>query len=386
MASRFIALLCVALSFLPVGASAEAGESNQILSAVLNETRRYTVSLPADYAWAQDRRYPVLYVLDGERNFMHSAATARFLAAGGDIPEMIVVGIDSTVRVRDYTQSDWPSMWIGGGGAKHFKRFLADELIPAIETDYRTDGMRILAGHSASGQFVLHTLATEPSLFQAYFAFEPSLDWDDRLPQRELGKSFEAARRLPAFLYLAQSDNRGQALKDHQQLVATLEEKSPPGFRWRSEDFPAEQHVTLPLVAQVNALRALYAGYRMPEGVLDAGLAGVERHFAAVSKTLGRPVAVPESALNELAYATLNAGETAHALALFARNAKAHPYSANAWDSLADGHAALNQWQEAASAAAQAAKLAAKSAHPSRDYFERHAKELADRLREADKE
>lgn len=244
--------------------------------------------------------------------------------------------------------------------------------------------MRILTGHSSGGQFVLYTLTAEPSLFHAYFAFEPSLDWDDRLPQRSLEKSFEAREKLPAFLCVAQSDNRGQALANHRQLVATLEEKSPPGFRWKSADFPDEQHMTLQLVAQVDAFRALYAGYRMSPEVMDQGLEGVERHFEAVSKTLGRTVAIPEDALNQLAYLALENGKNAQALALFKRNADANPGSPNAWDSLADGYAALNQWRDAASAAARAAALAADYSHPNQGYFEQHAKKLTERVNGAD--
>ena len=70
------------------------------------------------------RSYPVLYVLDGESNFIHTVGSLSFLSSQGEIPELIVVAITSTVRIRDFTQTDWSSHWIGGGGAKNFKSFL----------------------------------------------------------------------------------------------------------------------------------------------------------------------------------------------------------------------------------------------------------------------
>src|SRR5687767_722006 len=176
------------------------GQSHRLRSAVLNEERTYRVQLPDSYAWAKDRRYPVLYVLDGKTHFPHTSGSVGYLAAQGEIPEMIVVAIDSTVRIRDFTQSDWSTAWVGGGGAANFKRFLSSELIPHIERAYRASGFRVLAGHSAGGQFVLYCLTSEPSLFQAYFAFSPSLDWDDNLPQKSLAKSFESTRALKVFL------------------------------------------------------------------------------------------------------------------------------------------------------------------------------------------
>src|SRR5437868_2547470 len=87
---------------------------------------------------------------------------------------------------------------LGCFGAAAFKRFLSTELIPDVDKTYRTDKFRVLSGHSASGQFALYCLTSDPSLFQAYFAISSSLDWDDNLPQRSLEQSFKATRDLKA--------------------------------------------------------------------------------------------------------------------------------------------------------------------------------------------
>ena len=258
------------------------GQAQSIHSAVLNEDRQYQVYLPDSYAWAKDRRYPVLYVLDGKTHFVHTAASVGFLAAQSEIPEMIVVAITSTVRVRDFTQTDWPSAWVGGGGANSFKRFLSAELMPRINGAYRTDGFGILSGHSAGGQFVLYCLTSEPSLFNAYIALSPSLDWDDNLPQRSLQKSFESTPNLPAFLYVARSDDSGRALADYDNLVKTLKTTSPGRFRWHSQAFPNETHVSIPLLAQIDALRHVYGGYRFQDDLLERGFSFAQRHFETV--------------------------------------------------------------------------------------------------------
>lgn len=356
------------------------GQSQRLRSTVLNEDRTYRVHLPASYAWAKDRRYPVLYVLDGQTHFQHTAGSAGYLAAQGEIPEMIVVAIDSTVRIRDFTQSDWSTAWVGGGGAANFKRFLSAELIPNVERAYRTDGFRVLAGHSAGGQFVLYCLTSEPALFHAYLAFSPSLDWDDNLPQKSLAKSFEPARSLKAFLYVARSDDSGRALADYERLVETLKVKSPEGFRWHSQAYPDETHGSIPLVAQIDALRRLYAGYRFHGDLLAKGLAFVEKHYADVSTTVGWPLPVPESVINELGYDALSAGKTDAAIALFKRNVQANPNSANAHDSLADAYEKAENWTEAAGAAQRAAALAVELDLPNRDYFAQHAAKMKARL------
>lgn len=359
------------------------GQTERLHSAVLDEDRTYHVALPASYRWATDRRYPVLYVLDGAWHFQHAAASAGYLAAHGEIPEMIVVAIDSTKRVRDFTQSDWPSAWIGGGGAANFQRFLATELIPAVERAYRTDGFRALSGHSASGQFVLYCLTAEPALFRGYIALSPSLDWDGNLPQRSLEAAFAVTPELANFLYVARSDDAGRALADYERLVETLATRSPRGFRWHSQAFPDETHVSIPLVAEIDGLRQLYAGYRLHDDLLEKGFAFAEEHFRQVSKTVGWTLPVPESVVNDLAYAALEQGRTDEALALFQRNVEANPNSASACDGLADGYAKAERWPEAAAAAARAERLAVAQDHPDRAYFAEQARKMEARRKEA---
>jgi hypothetical protein len=358
------------------------GRAQTIHSSVLDEDRRYEVFLPDSYAWATNRRYPVLYLLDGREEFPHTAVSVDYLARHGEIPEMIVVGIDSTVRVRDFTQTDWPTAWIGGGGAANFKRFLSGELLPAIERTYRTDGFRVLSGHSAGGQFVLYCLTAEPSLFQAYIALSPSLDWDGNLPQRSLEKAFKSTAALKAYLYVARSDDAGRALADYESLVGTLETRSPRGFRWHSQAFPDETHSGMPLLAQIDALRHLYDGYRFHNDLLPKGLAFAQRHFEEVSKTVGWELPIPEGVINGLGYAALSEGRIQDAMALFKRNVDANPNSAGAYDSLADGYAEAGQWKEAAGASDKALALAIEFDHPQRAYFTKQARKMNDRLQQ----
>jgi predicted alpha/beta superfamily hydrolase len=358
------------------------GQTERLHSASLDEDRTYRVYLPDSYGWAKDRRYPVLYLLDGKHHFVHTAAAVGYLVAAGEIPEMIVVAIDSTVRIRDFTQTDWPSMWVGGGGAGNFKRFLSTELIPKIEQTYRTNGFRVLSGHSAGGQFALYCLTAEPSLFRAYFAFSPSLDWDDNLPQRSLEKSLTVTRELKAFLYVARSDDGGRALADYERLVETLKTKSPQGFRWHSQPFPDETHVSVPLRAQIDALRHLYAGYRFHDDLLGKGLAFAEQHFQAVSKTVGWPIAIPEVVINSLGHAALSDGKTQEAISLFKRNVDGNPNSASAHDSLAEGYAEAGMWKDAAAAEERAVALATEFDLPDRPYFIKQREKINERLRQ----
>jgi len=371
--------LLLLASVLP--AAATGPDPLEIASAVLGETRRVEVHLPASYAWATERRYPVLYLLDGQKNGGHAVASSAFLAAQGQLPELIVVSVESTVRVRDFTQTDWPQAWIGGGGAANFTRFLLTELVPRVERDYRAAPFRILVGHSASGQFVLHQLATEPANFNAYLALAPSLDWDGQLPIRELEAALPRAGRPARFVYFAYGDDHEQALADDLRLARALDAAAPGSLRAEVRAFPDETHSALPLLATIDGLRALYAGYALPEGLAAQGLAAVDAHYTALSSRLGTPVAVPEAALNEVGYELLGNERAAEAIEVFERAARESPNSANAWDSLAETLENAERWDEALRAAERAVELAIRFGLPDRASFERNLAELEETVR-----
>ena len=361
------------------------GQKKVIHSNILKEDRTYQIYLPRSYDWAVDRYFPVLYVLDGESNFIHTTATVDFLSSTSEIPELIVVAITSTVRVRDFTQTDWSSHWIGGGGANNFKSFLSKELIPEIEKDYRANKFRILSGHSAGGQFVLYSLTSEPSLFNAYFSISPSLDWDNNLPQRSLEESFEHTDSLKAFLYFSWSDDLGEALANDQRLLKTLETKSPKKFRWVGKGYPEETHVSITLPAQIDALRQLYDGYRLHNDLLVNGFKFAEKHFEEVSNKVGYTIPVPEDVINNFGYESLNNGNIQEAIAFFKLNIEQNPNSANAFDSMADTYEEAGMWDEALKSSERAVELANKYGDPGLNNFVNHSNKIKEKYKSFEK-
>jgi predicted alpha/beta superfamily hydrolase len=162
----------------------EIGRTFQMASRVLSEERTIDVTLPRGYATGTER-YPVIVVLDGESEHEIVAAAARFYGSTGITPATIVVGIRNTARNRDMTPPPrdgyQPPREAGTavGGADRFLSFVADELLPRIDREYRTVPMRVLVGHSLGGLLALHALGTRPALFTGYVVMEPATWWND---------------------------------------------------------------------------------------------------------------------------------------------------------------------------------------------------------------
>jgi hypothetical protein len=158
-----------------------AGDYFRMDSASTGRPYHIFVRLPADYA-GTDRRYPTVYLLDGDSLFPILGGSHLFLTYDEPVPEAIVVGIayggfDPSVNKRDIDFRA-PPLDDGDvkGGAALFQRFLGDELAPEIERRFRSDpARRILVGQSFGGQFVLFSAMTAPDMFWARIASNPSL-------------------------------------------------------------------------------------------------------------------------------------------------------------------------------------------------------------------
>lgn len=153
----------------------------RVESETLERPFHIFVRLPEGYN-ESEKTYPTIYLLDGGINFPLLAPYYLFLSIDEPMPEAIIVGISygandfegGNMRSTDYTApSPERAYW---GGAAQYQTFLSTELLPFIETNYRSDAARrIIYGQSLGGQFVLYTALTNPDLFWGHIANNPAL-------------------------------------------------------------------------------------------------------------------------------------------------------------------------------------------------------------------
>ena len=177
----------------------------QLLSPELRNFRDLIVALPPSYGEG-DRRYPVVYMQDGQNLFdpatsfagdWHLRDTLTDLGAHG--VEAIVVGIANVGPNRLYEYSPFRDPRRGGGGGDRYLAFLADTVKPLIDRDFRTLPDRrhtAIAGSSMGGLISLYGLHRRPDLFGAAGALSPSIWFARRSLVRWLGKHADLAGRL----------------------------------------------------------------------------------------------------------------------------------------------------------------------------------------------
>ena len=134
------------------------GETFTIDSKVLVETRRINVYLPAGYQDSPEVRLPVLYMPDGgmKEDFLHVAGLVQVSVGNGTMRPFLLVGIENTERRRDLTppteNAEDKKIAPQVGGSELFRKFLREELMPAVKRRYRATEEKALVGESVAGQ------------------------------------------------------------------------------------------------------------------------------------------------------------------------------------------------------------------------------------------
>jgi predicted alpha/beta superfamily hydrolase len=194
----------------------------------LGVERSVNIILPPDYAKEPEKRWPVIYLLDGalRQDLMMGAGLMRWGALWGRSRDAIIVGIETKDRQRELLPSTGDTAerqrWPTAGESAAFRAWLAGTVKPLVEARYRLDGTAFLVGESAAGPFVVETWVSAPQMFTGYAAISPSLQWDsEALSRRAPG----TAKRPP--LYLSLADEGGATETGMERLLAVLPKDQP---------------------------------------------------------------------------------------------------------------------------------------------------------------
>lgn len=233
-------------------------ETFNIDSQLVNETRVINVWMPPNYASNTDS-IPVLYMADGgiKEDFPHIANTLAKLIDNNSIPPIMLVGIENTERGRDLTgfsevQADAKYCPLTDG-AKNFRAFITDDLIPEINKKYRTTNEKGLIGESLSGLFVMETFFIKPEAFDFYIAMDPSLWWNGHYLEKNATNFLNTFPNKNTKLWFAGST--APDISEHtKNLAKSLANNAPQQLVWKYSNEPEERHNTIFRATKEKAL------------------------------------------------------------------------------------------------------------------------------------
>jgi predicted alpha/beta superfamily hydrolase len=224
----------------------------------LEGKRELKIQLPRNYDPEEKRSYPLIIVLDGDYLFEPVAGNIDYQAYWEDIPDCIVVGIkQSSTRQNDFFY-DNESFFPAHDGAS-FYEFMAAELIPYIEDNYKASDYRIIFGHDLSANFINYYLFKDEPIFSAYVALSPDLapEMNNRMQQRL------SILNRDTFYYLATANddvsNLRTSILEINAIIKTVQNEK---LHYKFDDFEDANHYSLVGRGIPKALNEIFALYK----------------------------------------------------------------------------------------------------------------------------
>lgn len=328
----------------------QIGQKISVHSEILNETRDVWVYLPPNYSnkYFQSQTFPVLYVLDGDMHFHSLSGLIQILGSGVNqtfaIPEMIIVAIPNTNRVRDLIPTHSTTGADGKdydffqetGGTDKFMKFITNELSPRIESTFRTFPYRILIGHSFGGIAVIHALFTIPTFFNAYVAIDPSLWWDNQILVKQAKDYFNKADLKGRSFFLAQAnslrswDTTNMHFEGIKEFAVLLETRNRSGLKWKYKYYPDDTHSSVAFISEYDALRFIFEKYSTNYQDISSA-EDLKKHFQQLTQETGVNFPPPERITQDFGSVYLSLKNYGIAQGFFQMNINNYPESSSAY-------------------------------------------------------
>jgi predicted alpha/beta superfamily hydrolase len=230
------------------------GDKIYFESKILNEKEIIVVIPPYEYKkYYPDEKFPVVYVLDPGNNLFATFGIENFYSNNLKImPRMIIVGIVSKDREKDYLPSpskECPT----GGGADKFLKYMSSELVPFIDSTYPTTSERCIIGHSAGGLFAVYALENQPDLFDSFICIDPSLWYDNELYVKKMPEFLLKNKDIKKKLFITLSNEKDMGVFP---FIDVLVKSAPEGFDWDYIHYKDETHNSL-------GFKSICAGFEM---------------------------------------------------------------------------------------------------------------------------
>lgn len=340
-------------------------------SKVLNETRKVIVRLPDSYDDNPNKKYPVIYRVDGPGNLAMLSSVMERLEIETSTPEVIIVAIANTDRTRDLapTVNQDPRGPVGqGGGADKFLDFIEHELMPKIDKTYRTHDFKVISGASIGGLLAIHSLQSRPHLFQAHVAYSPAVWWGARETVKSTKDFIKQSKKLDNYLYMNIGEEGGEMRQVYDDFANFVQANEVEGLKVKIDTFNDVSHNLTQVAGAFNAYKNMFLPLAMPKSVYTGDTQSILDYYQQVSAQRGEEIAPVEWVIRYMGYHYMNENKMAEAIKLFKFNISVNSQMAESYNALAYALEEDKQYEEALKQVNLALQYA-KTSEPGYHYF-----------------
>jgi hypothetical protein len=218
--------------------------SISIFSKALQTQRNIQVSLPDAYH-ENKKKYPVIYLLDGQLFFPHTVSLRKTFAQFRLTPQFIIVGIETPFPKRYRTfRSNRANMIT----------FIDRELTSYINSKYRTNNQNIFFGWQYAGSVGFDIFKSNSDSFSTYLLAGP-------YPIEHKVKQLPLDKLSNKLLYFSVSPDEYDVNRGTDTLDSLLTSTKNLKFQWSYLELANEEHLSTAFPTLYHGLRKHFEYY-----------------------------------------------------------------------------------------------------------------------------
>jgi tetratricopeptide (TPR) repeat protein len=330
----------------PISTTEELKVTSTLLGA---ESANFMVTLPHNYQQSPNTRYVVLLDLHPRSHLMLVGMHDWMSHNGGwPWPETIII----TAPDGHQALGKLKQRAIEQQGDQALLDFFEQDLLPAIDKRYRTNGFRIFNGFTGNAGLVLYSLINRPSLFNAYIAASPVLSADFAYVLNDAPKKLKNMQDKPRFLFVSTSDSdfEQRQLDSFVKLEGIIQTNANSQLNYQIKRFDGSYYMTQPILATANGIEMIFNDVHntvKPDSVIGKqGAKAIVEYYQHLSKQVyGFEISAVES-LTLLADSQLKT-DPQTALSTFMLAIETYPKEAGAHAALAEAYIQLGEVDKA---------------------------------------
>ena len=270
------------------------GKTLTLFSKHLDKEMIIDVYLPAKYETSNEK-YPVLFTCNC--NFLHVGGICADLVPKNYTPGMIVAFVRN--HSSEYLMPEKVERYASPGRADEFIAFFKDELIPFIDTHFRTQPFKIFYSGGFGGGFCIYTFLTQPDVFNAYIAASPSINYEggSDFIQNNFKSFISKNNSENKYLYIG-IDNDSALIPVVDKCVAVLKNTKLKGLNWEYHHFLDEEHSSIANKVIYHGLKYIFSEwYDIPASAIEKGISSIIDYIESLSENYKYDIGISSFAI-----------------------------------------------------------------------------------------
>ena len=223
----------------------------------LQERRDVSYYFPEDYS--EDKKYPLIVVLDADYLFDLVVSNSKFFSKYHRMPESIIVGVHQEINELRWEDCDYEqSTGLPTEKGKLFYEFLGTELIPYLETSYNIAPFKMFIGYDITANYGNYFLFKDKSLFNSYLIISPVLatEMESRVPSRLSDLNQELFYNL--VLEKSKTDDRNRILQMNNAIASIQKEN----LHYYFDEYESPDHISIAAYGVSKAFDNVFKMFR----------------------------------------------------------------------------------------------------------------------------